>query len=355
MQDTHRCSGLDLLRIFSMLLITAIHFVVYSKIMESDALTGFNRAWLAGVESIMCVGVNSFAMITGYFECEKHARGERLFALWFRTVALSIVLFAVMRALGVRFSGLNLLKTFLPISGMHYWYLVTYFALLIASPLLNLLVAQLGRRAHLLTCVVGFLMLCVYFSTDPFIEGELYIASSRGLIWFFYLYLVAAYFREYGCRIRRRTIACVALAAFCALYALNYRNIHTFWDAHLTDEYSALAFLLTICVFLLVKDISVRAQAVKRAIGALAACSVYVYLIQENEMVRRWYWDLFRIPEHAGSGRLILLFFASLLALWPCALLAERALRLLAPLEKKLFARLQASAHRVCTAIDRKI
>ena len=85
MQDTHRCSGLDLLRIFSMLLITAIHFVVYSKIMESDALTGFNRAWLAGVESIMCVGVNSFAMITGYFECEKHARGERLFALWFRT------------------------------------------------------------------------------------------------------------------------------------------------------------------------------------------------------------------------------------------------------------------------------
>ena len=53
---------------------------------------------------------------------------------------------AVMRALGVRFSGLNLLKTFLPISGMHYWYLVTYFALLIASPLLNLLVAQLGRR-----------------------------------------------------------------------------------------------------------------------------------------------------------------------------------------------------------------
>lgn len=355
MKDTNRSSGLDLLRIFSMLLITAIHFVVYSKIMENDALTQLNRAWLAGVESIMCIGVNSFAMITGYFECEKHARIDRLFALWFRTVALSIALFAIMLALGVPFSGLNLLKTFLPLSGMHYWYLVTYFALLVASPLLNLLIAQLDRRSHLLTCLVGFLMLCVYFSTDPFIEGELYIASSRGLVWFFYLYLVAAYFRKYGCRLRRRTIACIAAVAFCALYALNYRNIHTFWNAHLTDEYSVLAFVLTTCIFLLVKDVSVRTQTARRIIGALAACSVYIYLIQENEMVRRWYWNLFQIPEHAGDSGLILLFLLSLAALWPCALLVERVLRLLAPLEGKLFARLQAIALRVHAAIDRKI
>jgi len=316
--------GLDLLRILAMLLITAIHYIAYSGITDLPELTGYNRIFLSCVGGIFVAAVNLFVLITGYFSYEKKMNVKRLVTLWFHVVLVGILL-TVIGALILKqpFGITMIMKTVLPFSTMHYWFFTMYVLLMLVSPLLNLLIAHLTERQHKTVCVGGFLLICVFFVSNPFVNAQYYVADARGIIWLSYLYLVGAGFKKYSWRLKKWKNIVGLCGVYGLLVLLQFFQISQIGNCQLLDGNSLLPFLLSVLLFCLFKEIDVKHKAPQKILATLSACSFLVYILQEHELIRNWYWNLFHISSYAASPYLFIGFFLSVLALWPVALLLQ--------------------------------
>lgn len=336
-----RLYGLDILRILSMILITIIHFIAYSLIMFDENITTTNHIIMSLFYSVTVVAVNVFVLITGYFQCDRKVNYKRLFTLWFDVIIVSLLLFVIMVIVkGGQFNIMQLVKTIFPVLTGHWWFLSAYIVLCIACPLLNALINVLNQKTHLAVCVGGFLIFCVFYVSNPFITSTTYIASSRGVLWFFYLYIVAAYFKKYQFEVKRVWLLITGLVSYGLIVVLIYFNVLQIYQAELTASNSPLAFVLTVCVFLLFKSMTIKNTVSQKIVSLLSESAFFVYIIQEHEMVRYWYWERFDIPSHVSNWYLPLILLASVLLLWPIAILFSRALKLIDPLKDVLYNKL---------------
>lgn len=339
-QDS-RLYGLDVLRIISMLLITIIHFCAYSLIMYDQNITTINHVFMSLMYTMSVVAVNAFVMITGYFQCDKKMNYKRIFALWFDVVTVSVLLFGIMLIINKgQFTPMQLIKSVFPVSTGHWWFLSAYLVLCLASPLLNALIQSLNQKSHFMVCVFGFLILSCFYVSNPFITSTTYVGSSRGMIWFFYLYVLAAYFKKHPFNIKRVWLLLTGSVCYAVLTVLIYLNKHQVLQAELTANNSVLAFIFTVCVFLFFKSLNVKKLETKKVISLLSVSSFFVYIIQEHEMVRYWFWELFDIPNHVRDWYLPLILIFSVLILWPFAILLGKLLKLLDPLKSLLYNKL---------------
>ncbi len=351
-----RLYGLDVLRIISMLLITIIHFCAYSLIMFDKNITITNHVFMSLMYTMTVVAVNAFVMITGYFQCDKKLNHKRIFVLWFDVVTVSLLLFGIMLIINKgQFTPMQLIKSVFPVLTGHWWFLSAYLILCLASPLLNVLIQSLNQKSLFTVCVSGFLILSVFYVSNPFITSTTYIGSSRGMVWFFYLYVLAAYFKKYPPNIKRVWLLLTGFICYAVLTGLIYLNKLQVLQAELTANNSVLAFILTVCVFLLFKSLNVKNLPTKKAISLLSASSFFVYIIQEHEMVRYWFWGLFDISNHVRDWYLPLILIFSVLILWPFAILLGKLLKLLDPLKNLLYNKLFNFTVRLLSCVSDRI
>ena len=338
---TNRKYGLDLLRILSMMLITVIHFIAYTGVVEGVKLSDLNKIVLDVLYSLTTIGVNSFIMITGYFQSEKKLSYKKVFGLWINVVIVSAILLLVMLIMKEPISRMQVLKTFFPIATMHYWFLVQYIILMIASPLLNLLISFMTKRNHLYVCIFGFLIISVYYAMNPFVTEIVYLGNQRGILWFFYMYLVAAYIRKYDVFVKKGILISSTIFLLLIMSALRFCGYEILGQSKLLENYAVLPFLLTICIFLIFKRINVSGRYKRNFISALSACSFYVYIIQEHEAVRSWYWGLFDVTAHAEDIYFLALLLGSILILWPFAFIFEKLVGILKGITEKFYVFIQ--------------
>lgn len=320
----NRQYGLDILRIMAMLLITAIHYVAYSGVTAAPNLTDYNRVFISCIGGLFVAAVNLFVLITGYFSCEKNINFKRIFVLWVQVVALGVVLDVIGSLLLEQPLGITtLLKTVFPISTMHYWFFTMYVLLMLVSPIINILISCLTERQHATVCIGGFLLISILFVSNPFINSQLYVADARGIVWFVYLYIVGAGFKKYAWRLKRWK----NILGVCAVYLINvvlqFFEISSIKNCQLLDGNSVFPFALSVLLFCLFKDIDVKHKISKWVISAFSACSFLIYILQEHDLIRAWYWNLFDIPSYASSPYLFVGFIISILALWPIALIVQ--------------------------------
>ena len=343
-----RLYGLDILRIISMLLITVIHFCAYSLIMFDKNITTTNHVFMSLMYAMTVVAVNAFVMITGYFQCDKKVNYKRIFVLWFDVITVSLLLFGIMLIINKgQFAPMQLIKSVFPVLTGHWWFLSAYIILCLASPLLNILIKSFSQKSHFTVCIFGCLILSVFYVSNPFITSTTYIGSSRGMIWFFYLYILAAYFKKYPLEIKRVWLMLTGFICYALLTGLIYLNKLQILQAELTANNSVLVFILTVCVFLLFKSIKIKSVPTKSVISLLSVSSFFVYIVQEHEMVRYWYWGLFDISNHVRDWYLPLILMVSVLILWPIAFLLGKLLKLLDPIKNLLYNKLFNFAGRI--------
>ena len=336
--ENKRKYGLDIVRILAMVLITAIHFVAYSGIMQVPHLTDYNRVLLSVVSALFTPAVNLFVLITGYFSCEKKLNGKRLFSLWIQVFSVGLVLTAV-GALFLKqpFGIVTLLKTVFPLSTMHYWFFTMYILLMLFSPLINLFINALTQQQHKWLCIAGFFVICVFFVSNPFFNAQYYVADARGFVWLCYIYMLGAGFKKYGWELSRKKSLLGICLAWGALTVLKFFQMDQIASAKFLDGNSVLPFLFSLFLFFFFKSIEIKASVGQKLISWLSSCSFLVYVLQEHDMIREWYWHLFNIPRYADSPGLILTLLLSLLALWPIALLLQWLFRLITPFIDALY------------------
>ena len=188
-----RQSGVELLRIISMLLVLLIHANQWNEKWHSLNLNDlFNTSTTTiFLQSLSCVCVNVFVLISGWFGIKFSIRRLAKFVfqcMFFFTLLYLLSLLFGFKSLSIR----GIMDCFL-FNDMN-WFIRAYIMLFIISPILNAFVEKANKSELEITLIFFFAFQIIYGWATPaakFIEWGLSVTSFVGL------YLLAQYIRRH--------------------------------------------------------------------------------------------------------------------------------------------------------------
>lgn len=201
-----RMSGLELLRIISMLLILACHYIQCNGFEYYREPLSFSRILCDLIIGGGSVGVGCFFLTSAWFfsdpdkELEFSSVALKAMKTWLILIFWSIPLGIIGYLLGLQnWNGISMLtilvKSFIPLLSGLYWYVSAYIVFLLLAPFMYRGLKSLSKQAHL-----SLLLVLFFLYTLP---GGLYPAPAWGIVEnnafaFVYLYVLVCWLRWYG-------------------------------------------------------------------------------------------------------------------------------------------------------------
>lgn len=181
MQNKVRQSNMELLRIFSMIIIVLSHYVYHGGLLEQKF--SVNQAFAQFLKMGGKLGVTCFVFISAYYLIESKFKSQNIFRLMFQISFYAVILIAVKFVIIGDISGIEIIKSiFAPIYNV-YWFPTAYIGMYLVFPLINTIVNKYDKN-----CLKLVLFLTVPFSIIHFLfVGSDFLYSN--LTWFLYLYL----------------------------------------------------------------------------------------------------------------------------------------------------------------------
>lgn len=281
--------AIDLLRIIAMYMVCMIHINLFteahikSAIIPSKEYFFYFGTW---TESAGYIGVNLYALITGYVCLNSKWRLSRYLELWaqvaFYTIGLLIVglLLDYFGIFPWKISIKSITKIILKLScGSVYWYFSAYTALFFIIPFINKLFLSLRQREYLLMLGGGLLMLpCANILQS----GTIY-AGGYNVTWLTVLYAAGAYIRRFQPQISPWITGLIAI--LCTLQPLFCRILNL---PDMLSYCSPVMVLYSLCFFLYVYRRPINNELLRKVIMWAAPLSFGVYLIH----VHSWSWPM---------------------------------------------------------------
>lgn len=314
MKTKDRKSNFELMRIISMLFIVLYHILVHGKILEHA--DGSIEVLLIFIESILLVHVNSFILVSGYFQSESNFKMGKFLKLnnmvWFYKVAIMLVL--IWLGLIATPDLITRIHTYFPIDYGIYWFMGSYLILYLISPILNKVIHNSNKKDLTKIIIILFIIISISstFSMDIFINTQ----TGRTLQTFILLYFIGAYIRKYPIdfsyfmqpftKKAKRLIYflifmfCATLSTFCWLgynHLVPLGNIageigSILGFAHISYA-SPIVILQSIAYVLFFNTLDFK----NKFINKVAGCSLAVYLISENVYIREILYDKLGITQ----------------------------------------------------------
>lgn len=172
--------GIDLLRDFAMFLVVMDHVVIANIVggpngafVHNSYVTPQNMVlWLIFIVSLWCNIL--FGMITGYVMYHSKPKMRRVVQIWLEVFFYSVVIFAALYALKASYhTRAGILAALMPVTRGKYWYITSYFGLLVFVPFLNIIVNHIDR-ATALTVLTVFFVVVVTLPVFLFNHGDPY-------------------------------------------------------------------------------------------------------------------------------------------------------------------------------------
>ncbi|MBQ6477603.1 MAG: acyltransferase family protein [Bacilli bacterium] len=194
MKKIERNSNHELMRIISMFLIVLGHSILFGNALknsQNESVTMILMIW----EFILLVHVNSFALLTGYYQSNSTFKQSALWKIINQTLFYKALILIILTALGLISLGkVEILKELFPINMTQYWFIKVYFLLYCLSPFLNKFINVLNKKDFKRLLIVGFIL----FSIIPAITNYGAFSNNGYTLYnFIYLYFVGAYLRIY--------------------------------------------------------------------------------------------------------------------------------------------------------------
>lgn len=309
-----RQSNIEFLRIFSMILIVAHHYVNHG-----------GSYWCAGnkmnifISTALMIGgtlgVNLFVMITGYFMINKSFQWIRIIRLEVAVLFYSILFYGiacfVWHTETISFLSLrNILLPTLTNLETQYWFIPCYFALLFISPFLNILIQNISREQYkrllLILLLLGSIVPTL-FQTTPLYDGNFMV--------FVIMYLLGGYVSKYSITIKAERNYLMGLLvgtgyillAFFTFIFKQYPQKLSGWGLNeyaLWARYSFFIIGLAIILFIFFKQMKIHDNKI---INTISATTVGIYLIHDNVYVRGYLWSkVLYAQNYYNSPRLLL-------------------------------------------------
>ena len=268
-----------------------------------------------------------FTICAAWFLCRgRQAKLGKVVKMVLEVLAISLVMLALMVALGVHPSAKDVLKSFFPNIFANNWFITCYLMLYAIHPAINLALEKAGKRGHAAAMVV----LCLLYMILPLAKADL-------LWWnrFFVMvttYVLVAYCRYYLADALRGfkagwgafIVGTFATAASVALLELAGLHVGALADKmlHFAHDGNPFVFLSAFGLF----NIMRARPFVNARLNRVAGLMLLVYLIHENLIFKRYMrpcaWAL--IHDNLGYDLLFVwlglfalgLFVVALLCAW---------------------------------------
>lgn len=297
-----RNSNFELMRIVSMFFIVIYHIIIHGKLLENSH--GTTHFVLYIILATCIVHVNSFILVTGYFQCKSKLKFTKVIQLnnsiWFYTV--SIVLFFII-VKGNTFNSTELLKTFLPISYNDYWFLTNYLILYLISPILNTVINNIDEKKFKRIIV----LLLFIDSILPTLTNSSFFNVTLGysLYHFIFLYFVGAFLRNYPIedwyifkKTSKKALQLISLFIFFLMTFINIINqsaskellnmhpiiaeVGIIFSNSFIAYNNPLVIIQTIAFFVFFSTLNLKSTF----INYISTATIGIYLIHDNNNIR---------------------------------------------------------------------
>ncbi|MGY3777448.1 acyltransferase [Isobaculum melis] len=291
-----RQSNLEVLRIISMLLIILHHYSVHGN-WDFQTANGFQKIFIETAAIGGKIGVNVFVLISGYFLVSSKFNLKKVVMLISQIFfySCSILLFFKF-VLHYPFSIQAIATSLLPTTFNVYWFATTYVALYLLFPYLNIFIKNISQQGlkHLL--ILSFILLSLVPGMKHLVSGMLFL---NAIVWFIFLYLIAAYIRLYGqtfrCQMKHYIWGLLLSLGFIILSfpGIDYIKAHVPLLGYLNTIYftemnTVPVLIISVCLFLIFNQLDL---GVRPWINLIAKTTFGIYLIHDNVLVRPFLWQ----------------------------------------------------------------
>ena len=299
-----RKSNFELMRIVSTFMIIIWHLILFGDFYSNS--TGMTRVFLDFTKILVVVHVNSFVLLSGYFQCEKEFKFGKFLKLfnlvWFyKVVILSIVLIIGLSNIPT----LDILKNLSPINYRDYWFLGAYILLYLISPILNKIINNSDKKTLLKYIIVIFLIVSVlstFTLQEAFDNGNGYSLSN-----FILLYFIGAYIRKYPIKLKKtdNTKKLLIISGYLFFSFLNFLLLYSSYQLegvnsvfkYIADIFrtstnydNPIVIISSIFYFLFFKHLNIKNSKV---INLIASTVLGIYLIHTNRLLRDFVFRCF--------------------------------------------------------------
>lgn len=311
-----RASNIELLRILSMFVIVAHHFVVNSGILEQ-----IDQQTVLSLKDYMLLifgwggktGINCFVFITGYFMCTSNITVNKFLKLLCEIYFYKIVIWTIFFISGYEaFSVKGFLKVIFPFFTVADNFTSCFLLFYLFIPFLNKLLHILNEKEHIRLMI---LVLFMYTILPTFAKANVVF---NYVTWFMIIYVIASYVRLYpkksfenvkvwGC-LSAGTLALSWISVIGIAFITRVIGKSISWCYYfVSDSNKVLALATAVCCFMFFKNLQIRYSKV---INTIAASTFGVLLIHANsDSMRKWLWlDLCRnvkVYSEASSMQMI--------------------------------------------------
>ena len=94
MEKKARKTGLDILKIFSMIFVIIYHITLYGVDLGNIQQYSMPYWMITGLKCVSIVSVNCFILVTGYFLSKSHVNYKKLIGLWIQVEMYSVGIYA---------------------------------------------------------------------------------------------------------------------------------------------------------------------------------------------------------------------------------------------------------------------
>ncbi|NLE14233.1 MAG: acyltransferase family protein [Clostridiales bacterium] len=318
MQRKDRNSNIEWLRIISMLMIVALHYnkngggALYASGLLYNLKFGdrhYLLVWL--FESLCLVAVNCYVLISGWFLSAKAPKPRKLIPIVLQTFLYSVGIYLIACASGVVEFNLKTMVIFylFPLIRGEYWFMTVYVVLVLLSPYLNRLIGTLEKKEHLRLVLASGIILSAIPTVFYFGGDSLGNKDGYSLLWFAFLYILAAYLRMYPIdfKLPGKHLIYASIYIIASLLTLGSKLLQNlvlskeYWNFY---KYNSLTVLAgSVALFLIFVSLPEKHHRLPIVIGST---TLGVFLIHNQYVIRdNILWNKIVVPlDYIGGSTL---------------------------------------------------
>lgn len=338
-QKKERQSGIELLKIFAIILIILSHtistigtptniFTNTSKAFFNINLTSNNPEiiFLIILKYFVCAGNFIFMICTAWFLIDSHkTKKSKVLNLIIDVFIISVFFLILLSLNGVNIEKKLIIKSIFPTIFANNWYITCYILIYMIHPFLNIIIENIEKRKLLLLDIILFF---VYFGICWIQQGILF---NTDFIIFLAVYFLTAYIKKYMIKFNKNikqnilvtivsSILIIVLALLLNTLGNNVEFLHD-KALKLYNMSNPLVLLLSFSLFNIFKEM----KFINKTINYISSLSMLIYVIHENLLVRTYIRPLIYVEifNKFGHNMLVLQVFCLVILIFVTSIIAS--------------------------------